>query len=79
MPRYYFDVGDGSLEIDEDGISLDGLEQARSQSIMLVGEMLRFNAQPIWDGHGLRVEVSDQQRKPLFIVSVSTNSLFPET
>ena len=77
MPLYYFDLFNGSEEPDEDGIDLAGLDEARTQAVHLIGEMLRFDGNPVWDGHGLKVVVSDASRNPLFLVKVTANSLFP--
>ena len=77
MPLYYFDVSNGSEESDDDGIELAGLDEARSQAVQLIGEMLRFDGNPVWDGHGLKLVVSDASRSPLFSVNVTASSLFP--
>ena len=77
MPLYYFDVFDGTREPDLAGSECGALEQARVQAVKFVGELLRHNAESIWDGHDLRVEVSDEDRTPLFAIVTSAMSLYP--
>ena len=79
MPLYYFHVSNGAEEPDEDGTELADLSEARTQAVRLIGEMLRFDAEPVWDGHGLKVVVSDHARGPLFSVKVVASSLFPDS
>lgn len=79
MPFYYFDLSNGSREPDEDGIELESLDVARTQAVRLIGEMLRHDPRPIWEGEGLAVEVSDEARTPLFRVKVAASTLFPSS
>ena len=76
MPQFFFDIA-GETQVDADGVELADLEEARSQAIKFTGEMLRHDSNAIWDGHSLRVEVSDSRRRLLFVVTVLVTSIFP--
>ena len=77
MPLYYFDICDGTREPDLAGSECDSLEQARVQAVKFAGELLRHNADGIWEGHDLRVEVFAEDRTPLFAIVTSAMSLYP--
>lgn len=53
MPRYFFNLHDGREILDEDGTELSGLDEARAQAVVALGEMLkdvngRFWREPEW-------------------------------
>ena len=77
MPRFFFDLSDGTRETDAVGIDLADVDAARVVALKFTGELLRDNSQEIWEGEELRVEVFDEGRMPLFVVSVSAMSVFP--
>lgn len=77
MPRYFFDITDGTREEDLIGTDFHSLEEARTQAIRFAGELLRDHSHMIWDGHDLKVEVSNGDRVPLFAIIMSAVSLFP--
>lgn len=77
MARYFFDITDGTREEDQVGADFPSLEAARKQAIRFAGELLRDHSAMIWDGHDLKVEVSNGERVPLFAVIVSSMSLYP--
>lgn len=77
MPLYFFDISDGTRETDLTGSQCDSLDQARRLAIKFAGELLQHHSEIIWDGHDLRVEVSDAGRTPLFAVVSSAIDLFP--
>lgn len=79
MPLFYFDLSNGSRETDEVGTELASVEEARTQAVRLVGEMLSFDDRSIWNGEGLAVDVLDEARAPLFTVRVTASSLSPES
>ena len=78
MPRYFFDIIDGTREEDLEGSEFRSLDDARTQAIRFAGELLRHHSDMIWDGHDLKVEVSNGERVALFAVVVSAVSLFPD-
>lgn len=77
MPRFFFDTSNGTREEDADGIDLADMDEARVIALKFTGELLRENSQVIWEGEDLRVEVYDEGRTPLFVVSVSAMAVFP--
>lgn len=77
MPLFFFDISDGTLEPDLHGSELAGIDQARIEAIKFVGELLQHHSHMIWDGHDLRVDVSDGDRIPVFAVTVSVLTMFP--
>ena len=77
MPLYYFDISDGVREVDASGSEFGSLDLARKQAVRYAGELLRDNADTIWYGHDLRVELFDEDRLPVFAVVTSAVSLFP--
>ena len=81
MPQFFFDIAGEPAEadLDLDGVELADLDDARSQAIKFAGEMLQHNSHGIWDGHDLRVEVSDANRILLLVVTVSAISIFPSS
>ena len=78
MPLYFFDITDGTRECDLEGSEFPSLDEARTQAIKFTGELLRHHSDIIWEGHDLKVEVSNGDRVPLFTVVVSAVSLFPD-
>jgi hypothetical protein len=60
MPRYFFNFKDGSTFLDEDGIELAGLQEARAQAVVASGEMIRDYAHNFWTGEEWRMWVTDE-------------------
>ena len=77
MPLFFFDISNGRPDRDAEGFEFATLDQARNQAIRFTGELLQRHADMIWEGHDLRVEVSDGARTPLFAVVTSARNLFP--
>ena len=71
MPRFYLDYRDGDYFLaDEDGIELASSEDARAEATSILAQMAR----DILHGTKRRelvVEVSDENRKPLFRTALS--------
>lgn len=70
MPRYFFDLQDHELVIDDLGTELAHDEAARVQAVASCGEYLTDRPELIWDGRELRVHVYNEARTPLFVVAV---------
>lgn len=68
MPRYFFVRSDGHVEEDAEGTELPNLASARVQAVIYAGASLRDDPDFVWNGHDLRVEVSDGGGVPLFTV-----------
>jgi hypothetical protein len=60
MPRYFFHVRDSSEHIDEDGVELPSLDEARSQAVVAAGEALRDLDGKFWNGEDWRMWVNDE-------------------
>jgi hypothetical protein len=69
MPRYFFNSEDGSLFCDEDGAEIPDLATARREAVRLLGESLQ-QGPGLMDANGwFRIEVTDEQRRRLFLVT----------
>ena len=77
MPRFFFDIFNGRPDRDADGFEFATLDQARTQAIRFTGELLQRHSDAIWEGHDLRVEVSNDTGTPVFAVVTSARNLFP--
>ena len=66
MPRYFFDVRDGTYYPDEIGSELPGLAAARSAAVTFAGELLRDQGDKFWAGEEWKVEVKDETGLILF-------------
>lgn len=75
MPRYHFNVHDGVSQIDEDGTELADVATARSEALVLAGEIIRDAGRRADRGEEWRVEVTDHAGLALFIMDfvVSTS------
>ena len=71
MPRYFFDVRDGTYMPDKDGTELPGLTEARVAAVELAGALLKDNAVRFWDGDDWRIEVKDDANVILFVLQFS--------
>lgn len=60
MSRYFFHIHDGRSVIDELGLELPDIEDARIAAVALSSEILSDETiGPFWDGQSYRVEVTD--------------------
>ncbi|WP_449410001.1 DUF6894 family protein [Methylobacterium komagatae] len=48
MARYYFDVDDGTMQVDEEGIECATVEHARGQTMRFLPDLAREQASPGW-------------------------------
>jgi len=60
MPRYFFHVIDGKDFIDEDGTELAGIDEARTQAIIMAGEILKEVGPTLWHGAKWHMDVLDE-------------------
>jgi hypothetical protein len=60
MPRYYFNLKDGRLSLDEEGIEFPDIHAARKEAVRYSGEVLRDGAgESLWAGEPWRLWVTD--------------------
>jgi hypothetical protein len=60
MPRYFFNLCDGRDFPDEEGSELDNADSARSEAVVLAGELLRDLGGRFWQGEEWRLHVTDE-------------------
>ncbi len=74
MPRYHFNVLDGTAYIDKTGIELASIDDAKREARRYAGTMLAdsasFQSRREW-----RVEVTDHQGLALFRLGVSMTDM----
>lgn len=61
MPRYFFNVHDGTDVPDEDGVELSGPEEARNQAVTACGEALKDLDGTFWESKEWTMTVRDWQ------------------
>lgn len=71
MPRYFFNVIDGTSIIDKDGTVLPSIYVAQAEAIRFAGEVLRDMGGRFWNGTEWRLEVSDEGGQVLFVLHFS--------
>ncbi len=68
MPRFYFHTENGGSHPDEDGVVFSGLDQARHEAARVLGEMLSAQPDAFWIQGGLRLTVTDDRGRVLFVL-----------
>lgn len=71
MPRYFFNVIDGTSLRDGEGTELADIYTAQEQAICTSGEILRDMGARFWDGAAWELEVTDERGKVLFVLRLS--------
>ncbi|MGB3723775.1 MAG: hypothetical protein WA979_13295 [Pacificimonas sp.] len=74
MQRYFFNLGDGHREEDHEGVVLPGPDAARAAAIFHAGELLQHRPDLLSDREDLRLDVTDEQGRHLFLVRISMMS-----
>ncbi len=75
MPRYFFDIRDGEFIPDPVGRDFASLEAARLQAVVISAELLMQNPSRFWEGEEWQLEVRDEARLILFILTfMATNA-----
>ena len=69
MPRYFFDITNGEYQPDVLGTELAGLEEARLESVILSGNLLRESPALFWNAERWLIEVKDDVGLTLFTLS----------
>ena len=68
MPLFYFDLTNGVIEENVDGIELETWKEARVEAVRLGGDLIRENAEDLLREGEISVKVSDRARN--FVCSV---------
>lgn len=61
MARYYFDTIDGTKAVDDEGVELATLEDARVVSTKVLGEVLKHQPGEFWHNKQFRVIVREAE------------------
>jgi hypothetical protein len=72
--RYFFQLSDGHLLTDDEGVDLESLDAAKVEAAQIAGEWLRDNAAEFAEEGALLVEVLDDQRAVLATVAVQADA-----
>jgi hypothetical protein len=70
MPRYFFNIHGERASVDEAGEELCDQHAAWREATLIAGEMLRDGCAELRPGHGWELEVTDESRKSLYVISV---------
>ncbi len=70
MPKYFFNLADGQVNLDREGSEVASLQQARVEAVVYAASMLRDRPEEVWAGGNWRVEVADERGVLLFTVVV---------
>ena len=68
MPRYHFNVYDGTYAIDDNGTELPDREAAQREAVRLAAELLAERPEDFWGAGEWRVEVTNSSGVSLFTV-----------
>jgi hypothetical protein len=70
MPRFHFNIRNGSFGPDESGTDLPDLQSARVQAIAFTGELLKDHSRAFWESADWQMTVTDDRGLVLFTVHV---------
>ncbi len=66
MPRFHFNVHDGSEHPDVEGAELDDVPAARKYALRYFGELLHGDPCTVWSGEEWKMDVTDDTGLTLF-------------
>ncbi len=66
MPRFHFNIYDGTSELDPEGTELPDYAEARVEAMRLAGEILKSTAHRLALGEDWHLEVTDERGLVLF-------------
>ena len=66
MPRFHFNVEDGSSYPDHEGTELPDVPAAKAHAVWYFGDMLKASPCTFWNGDDWRMEVADEVGLALF-------------
>lgn len=65
MPRYFFDVIDGGLTVDDEGIGLPNMQAARAEALHALPDLAK-NLLQTEDEREVSITVRDEGGRPIF-------------
>lgn len=71
MPRYFFNVHDGSETNDKEGVVLAGLHEVRRQAIIVSCQLLKDYGLRFWRGEKWQMYVVDEAGKTVLLLNFS--------
>jgi hypothetical protein len=72
--RYFFNVQDGITSLDEDGTEFASLNEVRSETLRLAGEILREVGSSFWDHAKWNLWVTDETGLTVLTLTLTTES-----
>ena len=75
LPRYFFDIEDGGLQIDETGTECADLDAVQRAAMQILPEIARFETD-VADRHTFTVIARDADRYPVFTATLSLTGLW---
>jgi hypothetical protein len=70
MPRYFFNLEGSPFLNNPEGTVIDGPAQARSEAVIVAGEMLKDGDGSFWDAPAWRLHVTDEQGEAVCLLSI---------
>jgi hypothetical protein len=75
MPKYYFDVNGNGVPNSAEGEMLPNDEAAWHEATLVAGEIFKDVDGSFRPGQEWKLEVIDEQRRPLFSITVASKDL----
>ena len=75
MPRYFFNMRGVRPSVDEEGEELPDNDAAWHEATIIAGEIFRDIDGKFRPGQDWSLEVSDDQRKPLYAIEISAKQM----
>jgi hypothetical protein len=70
MPNYYFDLYNGGAAPDLEGYDLPDDAAARDEALVFAGQTIMDQPHLVKGANGMRIQVLDARRRPVFLVVV---------
>ena len=70
MPRYFFNIENGSYDPDIEGVILADAADVRVQAAQMAGEMLRDGSARLWETGEWRLGVKNEAGETIFVLSL---------
>jgi len=77
--RYFFNQLNGEAKLDDEGLELGHIDDARAEAVRYAGELMRDHPTIVWTGQDFRIEVTNSDRLLLFTVIVLAVDAPPST